>query len=276
MASKEEVLKNPLFKALQKVGHSPEGDIYTWSQGMAFHNANLLKALEEVPASKIDKILKDIWTEFSLYAPEKVKKAMGLDVGVNVGKINKFMSQMLSDRNFWAIKGVGGTVEEAILSWVKAFAIYDFAIYTYLEKHLGSKECFKLYMGLWETFALAELDAVKKELGITKDTKIDMDLIAKISRKYWESIACPYKVIKHSKDVHIAEIEDCPYWKNMKAILGEEKARSMTLKCEAAVSVNYYDAILKALGVFDKYSFTMDKFQCCGDECCRVRFEVRK
>jgi len=62
----------------------------------------------------------------------------------------------------------------------------------------------------------------------------------------------------------------------MKAELDEEKARSMTLKTEAVVSVNYYDAILKALGVFDKFSFTMDKFICCGDNRCRVRFERRK
>jgi len=50
----------------------------------------------------------------------------------------------------------------------------------------------------------------------------------------------------------------------------------MTLKTEAVVSVNYYDAILKALGVFDRFSFTMNKFQCCGDDTCRVRFERRK
>ena len=49
----------------------------------------------------------------------------------------------------------------------------------------------------------------------------------------------------------------------------------MTLKTEAHTSVNYYDAILKALGVFDRYSFTMDKFACCGDDYCRERFEKR-
>lgn len=276
MARKSAILENPLFKALQKVGHLPEIDIHTWAQGLAFHHSNLLKALAEVPTTVKNRILEDIWTEFSLYAPEKIKKALGLDAGVDVEGINKFMAQMSSNKEFWAIKGVGDTVEEAMLNWVKAFAIYDFAVYTYLEKHLGSKECFKIYMGLWETFALANLENVKKELGITKDTTVNMDLIAKISQKYWETIACPYKVIEHSEEVHMAEIEMCPYWENMKAILGEEKARSMTLKCEAAVSVNYYDAILKALGVFDKYSFTMDKFQCCGDKVCRVRFEKRK
>ena len=62
----------------------------------------------------------------------------------------------------------------------------------------------------------------------------------------------------------------------MKELFGEDKARSMTLKTEAHVSVNYYDAVLKAMGVFDKFSFTMDRFLCCGDGCCRVRFEQRK
>jgi hypothetical protein len=50
----------------------------------------------------------------------------------------------------------------------------------------------------------------------------------------------------------------------------------MALKCEAAVSTNHYEAILKALGVFDRYSFTMDRFICCSDSVCRVRFEKRK
>lgn len=276
MTNQDEVLKNPLFDALTKVGHTPEGDINTWAQGIALHNSNLLNALNEVKNSMKDRILKDIWTEVAIYAPEKVKNALGLDTEVNVDKINEIMGQMLSDANFSAIKGVGDTIEEAILNWVSTFAVYDFSIYTYLEKHLGSKDCLRLYMGLWESFALSALPAVKKAFGITEDTEIDMDLIGKISQAYWESIACPYIVIKHSTEVHEAQLEDCPYWQNMKAILGEEKARSMTLKCEAAVSVNYYDAILKALGVFDKYSFTMDKFLCCGDENCTVRFELRK
>ncbi len=195
---------------------------------------------------------------------------------INLVEIKKFMDGMIADPDFKWIKGVGETIEEALLNWVRTFAIFDFAIYIYLEKHLGSKDCFKIYIELWEKFALSGLDHVKKALGITDKTEINMDVIGKISRMYWETIACPYRVVEHSKDVHVADIEICPYWENMKEILGEEKARSMTCKCEAAVSVNYYDALLKALGVFDKYSFTMEKWLCCGDDVCRVRFEKRK
>ena len=131
-------------------------------------------------------------------------------------------------------------------------------------------------MGLWEKFALAELDHVKKAVGISGPDDVNMDKLGELSKVYWEAIACPYKVTKHDANVHEAEILACPYWDNMKEILGEDVARSMTLKCEAAVSVNYYQAILKGLGVFDRYTFTMDKFLCCGDDACRVRFERRK
>ncbi|MEM2964444.1 MAG: hypothetical protein QXE22_03200 [Candidatus Bathyarchaeia archaeon] len=272
----EDFLKNPLFEALRRVGHKAEEDIYVWSQGMAFHYRNLLEGLKEVPVEKREKILRDVWSEVAKYAPKKIVEALRLDREVDLASVQKFMDSMMGDREFKWIKGVGDTVEEAMLNWVRAFAIFDYAIYVYLERHLGSKECFRIYMDLWEKFALSSLDHVKKALGITDETEINMDLIGKISRMYWESIGCPYKVLEHTPDRHVADVEICPYWENMKEVLGLERARSMTCKCEAAVSVNYYDAILKALGVFDKYSFTMEKWMCCGDEVCRVRFERRK
>ena len=110
-------------------------------------------------------------------------------------------------------------------------------------------------------------------IGIAGPDDVSMDKLGELSKVYWESIACPYRVSRHDANVHEAEILACPYWDNMREILGEDVARSMTLKCEAAVSVNYYQAILKALGVFDQYSFTMDNrpdAQCAiaGYGCC--------
>ena len=122
--------RESLFQALKKIGRTAEQDIYTWSQGMAFHNSNLLEGLEAVPAAKRDRILEDVWTEVSKHAPEKVKKAMGLEKDVNVNAVDQFMSKMAADKNFGAIKGVGDDVEEALLNWVRAFAIFDYSIYT--------------------------------------------------------------------------------------------------------------------------------------------------
>jgi len=278
MESREQVLENPVFPALKEVGHTPEDDIYIWSQGTAFHNQNLLDGLKENVADPTlrEKVLYDLWSYFYTVGSEKANEVLGIEEKPDVDKINKTLAEILSDRNHPAIIGMGEYMEEAFLNWLKAFTIYDFSAYTYLEKHLGAKDGLRIYMSLWEKFALGSLDHWKQTLGIKDPSDVDMNMLGKLSQAYWESIGIPYHVTKHDNDVHEAELGVCSYYANMKAILGEEKARSMTLKTEAVVSVNYYDAILKALGVFDRFSFTMNKFQCCGDDTCRVRFERRK
>lgn len=264
-----------LFGSLAEIGHKPEEDIYTWSQGLAFHYSNLLEGLAGVEKEKKEKILEDIWTNVAEKAPEVIKEKIGLIKPVDVDRIGETLSQILADSDHPAIKGSGKDVNESLLNWVRLFALFDFNIYLRLENHLGTKDGFPLYMGLWETFALAELDEVKEAVGISGPDDVDMDKLGELSKIYWESIACPYKVTRHDENIHEAEILCCPYWSCMREMLGEETARSMTLKCEAPVSTNYYEAILKALGVFDRYSFTMDKFMCCGDDVCRIRFQRR-
>ena len=265
-----------LFSSMEKTGHRAEDDVFTWSQGLAFHYANFLDALSDTGREMRETILNDVWKTVAAKAPEAVKEKVGLTDPVNVDKIGETLSQILTDKNHPAIKGSGKDVKESLLNWVRLFALADFNFYMKLEEHLGTKDGYPRYMGLWEKFALSALDHVKEAIGIAGPDDVSMDKLGELSKVYWESIACPYRVSKHDANVHEAEILACPYWDNMREILGEDVARSMTLKCEAAVSVNYYQAILKALGVFDQYSFTMDKLLCCGDDVCRVRFEKRK
>lgn len=264
-----------LFGCLAETGHKAEDDVLIWSQGLAFHYSNLLEGIKDVEKEKKEKILKDIWSNVAEKTPDIIKAQIGLGEPIDFDNIGETLSQIMSDPNHPAIKGAGKDVNEAILNWVKLFALLDFNIYTKLEHHIGTKDGYPIYMGLWEKFALAEIEEVKKAVGISGPGDVNMDKLGELSQIYWETIACPYRVTQHSEDVHEAEILACPYWDNMQELLGEDTARSMTLKCEAAVSTNYYEAILKALGVFDRYAFTMDRFICCGDGVCRVRFTKR-
>lgn len=276
METRREILDNALFAALEKVGHTAEGDLLTWSQGLAFHYQNLVSSLaQKATPAETEAVLSDIWTFVRDRGDARVAETLGLDKDLDLARLDALTRGIASDATHPAINGIGDSAEEAILNWVRAFALIDFSMYTFLEKRLGSKRCMDIYMGLWESFALANIDHVKAALGIGGPEDIDMDTLGEVSRVYWEAIASPYHVTKHNDKVHEAEILACPYFVNMTDMLGTETARSMTLKCEAVVSVNYYDAVLKALGVFDKYSFTMDRFICCGDDRCRVRFEKR-
>jgi hypothetical protein len=276
METRQEILDNRLFTALEMVGHKPEDDLLVWSQGMAFHYQNLVASLaEKTSAVEQQAILTDVWRFVRDNADARVRETLALDRDLDLERLNALTLAIMGDSSHLAIRGMGDSPEEAILNWVRAFTLLDFSMYTFLERHIGSKRCMEIYMGLWESFALANVDHVKAAVGIEGPEDIDMDALGKVSRTYWEAIASPYRVTRHGDDVHEGEILICPYFVNMVDMLGTEKARSMTLKCEAVVSVNYYDAVLKALGVFDKYSFTMDKFMCCGDDVCRVRFERR-
>jgi len=164
-----------LFGSLAEIGHKPEEDIYTWSQGLAFHYSNLLEGLAGVEKEKKGKILEDIWTNVAEKAPEAINEKIGLINPVDVDKIGETLSQILADSDHPAIKGSGKDVNESLLNWVRLFALFDFNIYLRLENHLGTKDGFPLYMGLWETFALAELDEVKEAVGISGPDDVDMD-----------------------------------------------------------------------------------------------------
>ncbi len=278
MATREEIMNNWVIKGMKEVGHAPEQDLLTWSMGTGIHNGNLLKGLAaEVKDAEVrQKILSDMWRFIHSVGLDKANEVLGLSAEPDVDKLNELMAAVASEAEHPAIKGLGDFIEEALVNWVRVFAVYDFAAYTYLEKHLGAEEGLHIYMKyMWEGFSLGFLDHVKEALGIEGPSDVDMDKLGQLSRVYWEAIDCSYHVSRHDQNVHEAELGDCPYWWNMRQLLGEEKCRSMSLKSLAVTSVNYYDAILKALGVWDKYGFTMDKFQCCGDDHCRVRFFKR-
>jgi len=81
MESREQVLKNEAFSALKEVGHKPEDDIYIWSQGMAFHNQNLIDGLKEnVNDPKLrERVLYDLWSFFYTVGLKKANKVLGVE-----------------------------------------------------------------------------------------------------------------------------------------------------------------------------------------------------
>jgi hypothetical protein len=276
METRPEIIGNVLFRALDKIGHKPEEDVYIWSQGLATHYQNLLRVLsEKTSADETRAILSDVWDFVAAAGQGRISRTLGLEVGIDRGELGILTRAIANDATHPAILAMGDSVEEAILNWVRAFALFDFAIYTQMEKHIGSRRTMDIFMDLWESFALSALEHVKRAVGVTGPDDIDMDKVGEISQIYWETIACPYRVTRHTPEVHEAELEACPYYANMIDVLGEEQTHSMTHKCQAAASINYYDVILRALGVADKYRFTMDKFICGGDDVDRLRFEKR-
>ncbi len=131
MKKDDSILNNPLFDSLEKVGHKAKDDIYVWSQGLGLHNHNLIAALKEVvDKNTATKILKDLWKFFHSVNLKRQNKVLGVEAEPKIDHLNKILADIMNQIDHPAIMGMGENLEEAILNWVKAFAVYDFAVYT--------------------------------------------------------------------------------------------------------------------------------------------------
>ena len=80
METRPNFLENALFPALQKVGHTAEEDIFTWSQGLGFHYSNLLAALDEKATSaEKDAVVRDLWAFVATVDLGKPNTVLGLN-----------------------------------------------------------------------------------------------------------------------------------------------------------------------------------------------------
>lgn len=240
------------FKALHEVGQTPEDAIAVWKNAALAYEDMFKSSLKREIAEdeKIDRLWEMVWNEAQHPMAENAMKA------IESGNVDELHLK----------------TKEEVLQWHRAFVALDHKSLIVLQRELGMNAAYDFYTNIWEQIALGALPVHKKHLG---DGPIDLDYLGKLGKLYWESIACPYSS-KTTEDSHYGTIQSCSYWENMKAMFGEEEARSMTTKVLAPCSINYYDTILKELGVGDKYMADMDKFICVGDDVCTQNFYVRR
>ena len=176
---------------------------------------------------------------------------------------------------FKAIDKIGQSAEDAAVAWVQAATTLDFLSWETMEEALGARQAHIIYSRIWEKMAQNELPHVLEACGLKEKKNLSMHDIGEISRAYWEGISCPYRTVEETDDIHVGEVSDCPYWENMKILYGEERARDVVKKGMGATTANYYQAIIKELGLWDEIYATQDKCMCLGDDVCRVVFKKR-
>jgi hypothetical protein len=132
----------------------------------------------------------------------------------------------------------------------------------------GAREGLIMYSRVWEGFALGFLDVIKATIGM-QEFKTTEDL-ARLNRAYWEAIGCEVEDVEQSEDKLVAIIKTCPYFDNMVDMYGKEAASEMMKKTIGPTSANYYQALMKALGLWDTFFVTQDQFRSLGDSVCRM------
>jgi hypothetical protein len=97
-----------------------------------------------------------------------------------------------------------------------------------------------------------------------------IDDLAKLNRAYWEAIGCEVEEVEQTPDKLVTIIKTCPYFDNMVDMYGKDAASEMMKKTIGPTSANYYQALMKALGLWETFFVTQDQFRSLGDSVCRM------
>jgi hypothetical protein len=255
--------RNWVLKAIERTGQPLERALETWAFGFALEEDLMWNATVEYKGEEeAARVHEEVWRRM----PEKYKEAArqvftwksetppyGLALEIGADEIAKRM---------------GMSKEEALVFWNRGFTGHDHQMWRVWEDFYGAREGLIMYSRVWEGFALAFLDLVKATIGM-QEFKTTDDL-ARLNRAYWEAIGCEVEDVEKTEDRLVAIIKTCPYFDNMVDMYGKEAASEMMKKTIGPTSANYYQALMKALGLWDTFFVTQDQFRSLGDSVCRM------
>jgi len=255
--------RNWVLKAIERTGQPLEAALSTWAFGFALED-NLMwdSSVEHVGEDEARRVQEEVWRRIPPKYHEAARKVLtwksegppyGLSLDIGAPEIIERM-------------GVSG--EEALVFWNRAFVGHDHQMWRVWEDFYGARDAVIMYSRVWEGFALGFLDVIKATIGMQEFKTID-DL-AKLNRAYWEAIGCEVEEVEQTADKLVTVITTCPYFDNMVDMYGKEAASEMMKKTIGPTSANYYQTIMKALGLWDTFFVTQDQFRSLGDGVCRM------
>ena len=100
--------------------------------------------------------------------------------------------------------------------------------------------------------------------GIFRDFSVhDFDVLR------WMT-GCEVEEVEKTDDKLVTIITTCPFFDNMVDMYGKEAASEMMKKTIGPTSANYYQARMKAIGLWETFFVTQDQFRSLGDSVCRM------
>lgn len=255
--------RNWVLKAIERTGQPLEEAITTWAFGFALEDELMWKSVAEHQGEdEARRAHEAVWTripEKYRVAAEKVfsrsseEPPFGLALEVDAAAV---------------VERTGLTPEETLVFWNRAFTGHDHQMWRVWEDLYGAREAVIMYSRVWEGFALSFLDVIKATIGM-QEFKTTKDL-AQLNRAYWEAIGCEVEDVEQTPDTLVTIIKTCPYFDNMVDMYGKEAASEMMKKTIGPTSANYYQALMKAIGLWETFFVTQDQFRSLGDSVCRM------
>jgi hypothetical protein len=260
--------RNWVLKAIERTGQTLEDALHTWAFGFAFEDGLMWDATVEYQGEEeARRVHEEVWRRIptkyheaarQIYTWASEEPPYGLTLEIDADEIAARM---------------GMSKEDALVFWNRGFTGHDHQMWRVWEDFYGAREGVIMYSRVWEGFALGFLEVIKSAIGMQEFRTTD-DL-AKLNRAYWEAIGCEVEEVEHTPDRLVTVIKTCPYFDNMVDMYGKEAASEMMKKTIGPTSANYYQALMKAIGLWDTFYVTQDQFRSLGDGVCRMVYVRR-
>jgi hypothetical protein len=260
--------RNWVLKAIERTGQPLDTAVTTWAFGFGLEDDLMWNAtVEHLGEEEARRHHAEVWRRIPEKYAEAARKVFtwksetppyGLTLEIDADEI---------------ASRLGVSKEEALVLWNRGFTGHDHQMWRVWEDLYGARDGVIMYSRVWEGFALAFLDVIKATIGMQEITSTE-DL-AKLNRAYWEAIGCEVEDVEQNDDRLVAVIKTCPYFDNMVDMYGKEAASEMMKKTIGPTSANYYQALMKALGLWDTFFVTQDQFRSLGDSVCRMVYVRR-
>lgn len=260
--------RNWVLKAIERTGQPLDAALHTWAFGFAFEDELMWNATEEhLGGDDARRHCEEVWRRIPAKYHEASRKVFarksetppyGLSLEIGAEEIAERM---------------GVSQEEALVFWNRGFTGHDHQMWRVWEDMYGAREGVIMYSRVWEGFALGFLDVIKATIGMQEfETTADL---AKLNRAFWEAIGCEVEEVEQTDDRLVTIIKTCPYFDNMVDMYGKDAASEMMKKTIGPTSANYYQALMKAIGLWDTFFVTQDQFRSLGDSVCRMVYVRR-
>jgi hypothetical protein len=260
--------RNWVVKAIERTGQPLEEALHTWAFGFAFEDELMWSATVEYKGEEeARRVHEEVWRRIPAKYHDAARRVFdwksetppfGLSLEIGADEI---------------VERMGVASEEALVFWNRAFVGHDHQMWRVWEDFYGAREGVIIYSRVWEGFALGFLDVIKATVGMQEFETTD-DL-AKLNRAYWEAIGCEVEDVEKTPDKLVSIIKTCPYFDNMVDMYGKEATSEMMKKTIGPTSANYYQALMKALGLWETFFVTQDQFRSLGDGQCRMVYIKR-
>lgn len=260
--------RNWVIKAIERTGQDVEEAIHTWMGGFALEDSLMWEvAAEELGEKEATRLTQKVWEAIppkyqeatrAVFSRQSESPPFGLTLDIDVPE---------------AIDRLQLSPEETLVLWNRAFTGHDHQMWNAWEHAHGARVAVGMYSRVWERLALSFLDGIKASIGKFEfETTEDL---AALNRAYWEAIGCEVEEVENTPDRLVTVIKTCPYFDNMVDMYGKDAASEMMKKTIGPTSANYYQALMKALGLWDTFYVTQDQFRSLGDNVCRMVYTRR-